>query len=602
MASNKTPNLGLDTWAEMDYFKRAELNGNFGKLDDKIGFLQEGTNQTEINVMQPPFNCPNDGSVEDVSPIINAAITYASTNGYNRVRIPSGLYKVDGSSSSYTYEGQFGAIKIPSNIHLVLDSDTVIKQKPTQYPNYNIIYFSKAENSSITGGIIEGDRKEHLGTTGELGFGIGVYSSKNITIDGVICRDCWGDGIQLNQDWGVRYDDSIAYYEKQNHNITIRNVICDNNRRQGCSIESIIGGLIENSVFSNTNGTFPECGIDVEPYNAIKAVEDLTFRNNLFENNNAFGLLLLNSTVKRIIVEGNTFKNNKSAEGQLGSKNTSKLLINNNIFNAGVSGGGTRFTLCSEISVTNNRYIDCWHGFFGSTRSDFKNNQITFKDREPYNYVVIDIQDSSVSSDITIANNRLESLGAICKNNAIIAKGLNIIVDRNNIGQAYGTMDVSTNSYVEFKNNFVIDMSIQGINVALGTARIENNTFSGICYLNNSQHIIRVRDNAKAFLSGNSFYKNRIGGGDKDIGRPSNYLRIEALGYVESFNNFVDTLGVIDLSAGSILSNRIPYSSGTTTNRPKHIVGTVKMHFDTTLNKPIWSTGTSWVDAAGATV
>jgi hypothetical protein len=35
MASNKTPNLGLDVWAEMDYFKRAELNDNFTKLDTK---------------------------------------------------------------------------------------------------------------------------------------------------------------------------------------------------------------------------------------------------------------------------------------------------------------------------------------------------------------------------------------------------------------------------------------------------------------------------------------------------------------------------------------------------------------------------------------
>ncbi|PGN53938.1 hypothetical protein CN978_30005 [Priestia megaterium] len=49
MASNKTPNLSLDIWAEMDYFKRAELNANFGKLDEvltdvssnKIGDLSE---------------------------------------------------------------------------------------------------------------------------------------------------------------------------------------------------------------------------------------------------------------------------------------------------------------------------------------------------------------------------------------------------------------------------------------------------------------------------------------------------------------------------------------------------------------------------------
>jgi len=39
MASNKTPNLGLDVWAETDYFKRAELNNNFKKLDDEVEVL-----------------------------------------------------------------------------------------------------------------------------------------------------------------------------------------------------------------------------------------------------------------------------------------------------------------------------------------------------------------------------------------------------------------------------------------------------------------------------------------------------------------------------------------------------------------------------------
>ncbi|MCY9026535.1 hypothetical protein MOF32_27005 [Priestia megaterium] len=36
MASNKTPNLNLDIWGEMDYFKRAELNYNFTKLDEAV--------------------------------------------------------------------------------------------------------------------------------------------------------------------------------------------------------------------------------------------------------------------------------------------------------------------------------------------------------------------------------------------------------------------------------------------------------------------------------------------------------------------------------------------------------------------------------------
>ncbi len=45
MASNKTANLGLDIWAEADYFKRAEVNTNFEKIDDKFGNLTESIDE-----------------------------------------------------------------------------------------------------------------------------------------------------------------------------------------------------------------------------------------------------------------------------------------------------------------------------------------------------------------------------------------------------------------------------------------------------------------------------------------------------------------------------------------------------------------------------
>lgn len=41
--------------------------------------------------------------------------------------------------------------------------------------------------------------------------------------------------------------------------------------------------------------------------------------------------------------------------------------------------------------------------------------------------------------------------------------------------------------------------------------------------------------------------------------------------------------------------------SGTTAQRPT-VIGTGFMYFDTTLNKPIWRSGSVWVDATGATV
>jgi len=42
--------------------------------------------------------------------------------------------------------------------------------------------------------------------------------------------------------------------------------------------------------------------------------------------------------------------------------------------------------------------------------------------------------------------------------------------------------------------------------------------------------------------------------------------------------------------------------SGTTAQRPVKEMYIGRRYFDTTLNKPIWYTGTLWVDATGSTV
>jgi len=103
MASNKTPNLGLDTWAEMDYFKRAELNGNFNKLDDKIGILQELGNSprslaaalSDQGVNVKDFGAKGDGIADDTS-AFQEAINYCETSK-SPLFIPVGEYKLLGS-------------------------------------------------------------------------------------------------------------------------------------------------------------------------------------------------------------------------------------------------------------------------------------------------------------------------------------------------------------------------------------------------------------------------------------------------------------------------------------------------------------------------
>lgn len=42
--------------------------------------------------------------------------------------------------------------------------------------------------------------------------------------------------------------------------------------------------------------------------------------------------------------------------------------------------------------------------------------------------------------------------------------------------------------------------------------------------------------------------------------------------------------------------------SGTTANRPTSLLWTGRTYFDTTLNRPIWWTGTQWIKADGTVV
>lgn len=43
-------------------------------------------------------------------------------------------------------------------------------------------------------------------------------------------------------------------------------------------------------------------------------------------------------------------------------------------------------------------------------------------------------------------------------------------------------------------------------------------------------------------------------------------------------------------------------SSGTTANRPTRVLWVGRTYFDTTLNRPIWYTGTNWIRADGTVV
>lgn len=129
---------------------------------------------------------------------------------------------------------------------------------------------------------------------GEWGYGIYIFSGTNVSINGLTLKEFWGDGSAAG---GT--DDTIETLAPS-INIKYTNCIFDDNRRQGVSIGNGDGITFENCSFTNTYGTLPMAGVDLEPNptNSDGSLKVGYVRNVLFENcklnNNYTGLLCFN--------------------------------------------------------------------------------------------------------------------------------------------------------------------------------------------------------------------------------------------------------------------------------------------------------------------
>lgn len=101
-----------------------------------------------------------------------------------------------------------------------------------------------------------------------------------VTVTGLTLAESGGDGIYLGT--GRRGE--------PNRNITIRDVVCDRNYRQGISVISAENLLIENCTLKETAGTAPAAGIDFEPNDPSERLVKCLMRNCIIENNQGYAI------------------------------------------------------------------------------------------------------------------------------------------------------------------------------------------------------------------------------------------------------------------------------------------------------------------------
>jgi len=110
----------------------------------------------------------------------------------------------------------------------------------------------------------------------EFRMALRVDNSQNINIEGLTFKDSGGDGIYLS---------AVT-------DVVVRDIVSDNNYRQGMSVIGAKNLLIEDSIFQNTDGTAPQAGIDFEPNSATNQFTNVVVRNSSFLNNTGPAILI----------------------------------------------------------------------------------------------------------------------------------------------------------------------------------------------------------------------------------------------------------------------------------------------------------------------
>ena len=177
-----------------------------------------------------------------------------------------------------------GPIKGSSNKRVVFEDGVEVVAKKGAFlgGGDHLMDFINCSNVTLSGRAVlrmhKTDYQKPPYVKSEHRHALNFYGSRNVTIEGLTIVESGGDGIYLGQGRGPC------------RNFTLRDVTSINNRRQGISVISVDGLLIERCTFRDTSGTPPSAGIDFEPNKGNQYICNVTMRDSVFENNDGCGI------------------------------------------------------------------------------------------------------------------------------------------------------------------------------------------------------------------------------------------------------------------------------------------------------------------------
>ncbi len=180
-------------------------------------------------------------------------------------------------------------ITLRDNLELEFEPGVLVLAKKDEFHGGGDSLFSAIDKQNVTirgyGATLRMRKKDYQSDAyqrAEWRMGLRFMGCKNVLVEGVRVESSGGDGIYVGSSGKLRWCE----------NVTIRDSVCHDNHRQGISVISAQNLLIENCVFSGTDGTAPEAGIDLEPDSPDERLVNCVIRNCVMENNQGHEILV----------------------------------------------------------------------------------------------------------------------------------------------------------------------------------------------------------------------------------------------------------------------------------------------------------------------
>jgi polygalacturonase len=268
-----------------------------------------------VNVRR--FGARGDGRNDDTRALQDAI---DAVRGGGIVDVPAGDYLIDALRNPLLK----GGVLLHSGVHLRMAKGARLRAIANDAERSYILVLQDVSNVRISGGEIIGDRDRHTGRGGEWGHGIALRGASRTVIDGTRVSKCWGDGISIGSA-------KVGGRTNLSTDIEIVRVSCFGNRRQGLTIGRSRGVYVHDSEFSDTAGTPPAAGIDIEPdgpqtasdvriercvmrrnrgpgIQIWKLASDITIRDCTIEDNRNEGILVSGGT--DVVIRDSRIRNN----------------------------------------------------------------------------------------------------------------------------------------------------------------------------------------------------------------------------------------------------------------------------------------------------